>query len=130
MAVIPFPVLTLEQIVPHDWEPMLTLPLPRNPSLDLLERTRGQVLLYLDWIMAEMVLIDDPWVVRREIGRATDRLLEIATVLPDAMDRYADRGLKSILPRHVASVTKWLAQRDDGGVLLRTLVEEGDPKTE
>jgi hypothetical protein len=32
------------------WEPALSFPLPENPSVELLDRARQEVLIYLDWV--------------------------------------------------------------------------------
>jgi hypothetical protein len=112
MTVVRFPILTMQDVVPRDWDPILTLPLPKNPSLELLDVTRRQVLLYLDWIMHEMVQIDDSWTVRRELERATDRLLEIAAALPAALEAHAERCLTSIRPENLAEITGWVCERE------------------
>ena len=118
MTVVRFPILTMEDIVPRDWEPILTLPLPGNPSLQLLDAARGQVLLYLDWIMHEMIQTDSAWAVRREIERATDRLQEIADALPGAMEAHAERCLTSIDPERLVKVMKWLSEREGDKTLV------------
>ena len=104
----------MQDVVPRDWERILTLRLPKNPSLQLLDAARGQVLLYLDWIMNDMIRVDDPWTVRREIERATDRLLEIAEALPAAMEAHAERCLTSTDPERLAKVMPWLSERQGG----------------
>jgi hypothetical protein len=90
MNVVPFPVLTMSSIVPRDCEPVLTLPLPRRRSLQLLEGARGQVLLYLDWVIHEMVDVDNPQAVCMEIIRASNRLMEIAAAFPAAQETHAE----------------------------------------
>jgi len=112
MNIVRFPILTMEDVVPRDWEPILTLPLPKNPTVQLLDAARGQVLLYLDWIMNEMIQVDNPWKVRREIERATDRLIEIAEALPSAMEAHAERCLTSNRPENLAKIMKWLCDRE------------------
>jgi hypothetical protein len=93
MSVVPFPVLTINAIVPRDWEPVLSLPLPARPSLQLLEAARGQVLLYLDWVMTEMFETDSVETVSHEIIRASGRLVEIAAAMPAATMAHAERCL-------------------------------------
>ena len=128
MNVVPFPVLTMSSIVPRDWEPVLTLPLPYRPSVRLLEAARGQVLLYLDWVMNEMVLVETPPAVRREIIRASVRLAEIAEALPDAMEALAERRLlNQVDEQDLLRILNWANQQDfsDGSHALveRVLIE-------
>lgn len=97
MNIVPFPVLTLASIAPRDWERVLTLPLPRRPSLELLDAARAQVLSYLDWVMHEMVQTESLPTIRQEIARACDRLTEIADALPAALEASAEVPLESFL---------------------------------
>ena len=59
--------------------------------------------------------------------RVTDRLLEFASVFPYTMETYAERCSKSIPPRHMESVMKWLSIRSDADVLLRNMFDEVEP---
>lgn len=102
----------MEDVVPRNWEPILTLPLPKNASIELLDAARGQVLLYLDWIMHEMIQVDDLRTVQREIERATYRLMEIAEALPDALEAHAERCLTSIKPENLAKIMGWVSERE------------------
>lgn len=112
--VVRFPVLMMEDVAPRNWEPILTLPLPKNPSLQLLEAARGQVLLYLDWIMHEMIQVDDVRTVHGEIERATYRLREIAEALPAALEAHAEKCLTSISPKSPVEVLEWFNERNGG----------------
>jgi hypothetical protein len=118
MTVIPFPVLTIEAIIPRDWEPVLSLPLPKRPNLPLLEAARRQVLLYLDWMMTEMVFTEDTSVIHREILRATNRLLEIAEAMPAAIDANTDRCLGISDAQSLA----WVLQRTNDNEKLRRAI--------
>jgi len=126
MTVVPFPILTIEAIVPRDWEPVLTLPIPRRPSLQLLEAARGQVLLYLDWIMTDMVQTDSALAVRQEIERAANRLLEIAAAMPSAIEVHAERCLAVVDERSLAWLLQWAGQKDGGEPLVRQILRAVD----
>jgi hypothetical protein len=123
MTVVSFPVLTLDKIVPRDWETVLRLPLPARPGLNLLEKARGQMLLYLDEIMHSMIQIDSIHIVHREIHRVTERLLEISA----AMQTHSE-----FLARHPENAElvcriKWNDQRNGSSEerqLLVTLHDE------
>ena len=116
----------MEDVVPRDWEPILTLHLPKKPSLRILEAVRGQVLLYLDWIMNDLIQVDDASTVRREIERATDRLLKVAAALPGAMDAEAERRDTSIDPKKLARVTRWLSELEDDETNEHQFVADSD----
>jgi hypothetical protein len=92
----------------------------------LLDAARGQVLLYLDWVMNDMIQVDDAWTVRREIERATDRLLEIAEALPGAMEAHAERCLTSIDSAKQAKVMRWPGERQGGEAARPQFIADGD----
>jgi len=109
----------MEDVVPRNWEPILTLPLPKKPSLKLLDAARGQVLLYLDWIMHDMVQVDDVRTVHGELERATYRLMEIAEALPAALEAHAEHSLTSVSPESLAKVMDWVSERNGGDARAR-----------
>jgi hypothetical protein len=51
---------------------------PNNPSAELLDRMRQEVLTYLDWVSYEVASTNDPEKIRQEITRAAARLIEIS----------------------------------------------------
>jgi hypothetical protein len=89
--VVPFPLPTLEALnKAQDWEPALSLPFPQNPTSELLDRTREQVLQYLDFYLNDWAPTDE---LRREIIRAAERLIEIGIQAGPAQPRDTREGL-------------------------------------
>ena len=68
----------------NDWEPALTLPLPPQPSLELLEVARQDILTFLDWVSHDVAQVD-PDGAKHQIQRAAARLIEIAAATPAAL---------------------------------------------
>jgi len=86
-SIIPFPILTVEAMSVHDWEPALTLRLPAEPSAELLDEARYQVMAYLHWLSVDAAPHTAPEELRREINRAAARLIEICFAKQDAEAR-------------------------------------------
>lgn len=75
--------------VRRDWQPVLTLPFPKNPSVALLKRATKELLDFLAWATDPRYACDVQsryprpenlyWITNgeAEIRRATDRLIEI-----------------------------------------------------
>lgn len=78
------PVLTLRAMDAPSCEPALSFPLPQNPSTELLDRARQEVLTYLDWVAGDADHI------RKEITRAAARLIEISLHWKPACDAAID----------------------------------------
>jgi hypothetical protein len=92
--IVPFPLLTLEALnTAQDWEPALSLPLPENPTSELLDRAREQVLQYLDFYLNDCAPNAPDDELRREIMRAAERLIEIGMAAGPAHQRDIDEGL-------------------------------------
>ena len=67
-------VLTMEAMDAEPyWEAALTLPWPQNPSLELLDEAREQVIEFLNWASDELAALAAPDDIRAEITRAADR---------------------------------------------------------
>lgn len=96
MKIVPFPLLTIAALdeARDVGEAAVTLPLPRKPSLELLEEARRQVLTYLDWVTSDMLQTADLAAVRREIVRAAARLAEITDAMSDALWNAIDADVK------------------------------------
>jgi hypothetical protein len=90
-------VLTIDAMA-ADPEAVLTLPLPPTPSVELLDEARHDILDYLDELTGD--LDDDAPVeqVRREMERATTRLLEISLRLPAARAAESEADAKEPQP--------------------------------
>jgi hypothetical protein len=72
-------VLTVEALDTEPWwEAALTLPLPENPSLQLLDDAREQVIEFLNWASEELAPIAMPEHISAEITRASERLIELS----------------------------------------------------
>jgi hypothetical protein len=99
----PPPVLTLEAINDTDaaepWEASLSLPLPKNPTLELLDAARNDILDYLDYASGVLPELTGPDRVCLEITRAAERLAEIAieraaAILAERLQRgFSDAAL-------------------------------------
>ena len=111
MQTDPSPVLTMEAMdatlpgadgdseARRDWEPVLTLPLPRNPSVALLKRARKELLDFLAWVTDPRYACDVQsryprpadvyWITNgeAEIRRAAERLIEINSKMTSARFR-------------------------------------------
>ena len=72
------PVLTMKAMDAPSWEPALSFPLPENPSVELLDRARSEVLTYLDWVAHDVASAGHADEIRKEITRAAARLIEIS----------------------------------------------------
>jgi hypothetical protein len=72
------PVLTMKAVDAPSWEPALSFPLPENPSVELLDRARQEVLTYLDWVVHDVASTGDADLISTEIKRAAERLFEIS----------------------------------------------------
>ena len=75
------------------WEHALTCPLPPNTSFQLLDALRRDVLIYLDWVTADLVQGNDDRATKKEIERAADRLKVIAAMMPGALAAAIDEDL-------------------------------------
>jgi hypothetical protein len=92
--VVPFPLLTLEALnKAQDWEPALSLPFPQNPTTELLDRAREQVLQYLDFYLNDCAPTAPTDELRREIMRAAERLIEIGIHAEPTQQRDIREGL-------------------------------------
>jgi hypothetical protein len=96
----PPPVLTLEAMNRPPWgEAALSLPLPKEPSLALLDEAGSQVIEFLDWVTQDLARIAGPDQIRAEITRAAERLIEIsleraAVILAERLQRgFSDAAL-------------------------------------
>jgi hypothetical protein len=78
MTDTPAPELTLEAMKGGSWDAALTLPLPKEPSLKLLDEARSQVLDYLAFASDVLPECADPYGVSLDITSAAERLVEIA----------------------------------------------------
>jgi uncharacterized protein (DUF433 family) len=63
---------------PQYWTAVVSLPLPENPTLELLDEAREQVIDYLDWASDVLPELTGPDRLCMEINRAADRLIEIS----------------------------------------------------
>lgn len=68
------------------WEPALSFPLPKNPSAELLDRARQEVLTPLDWVSHDVASAGDPEKIRQEITRGAARLIELSLLWRPACD--------------------------------------------
>ena len=68
------------------WEAALNWPLPPHPGFYLLDEARRHVITYLDWLTHDLARGPSPDELRREIERASGRLIEIALALRDFLD--------------------------------------------
>jgi hypothetical protein len=73
------PVLSMQAMETHAWEPALSYPLLENPSLELLKEPRRQVLTYLDFASRDIASDGDDAETRKEISRAAGPLAELAS---------------------------------------------------
>jgi len=84
------PVLTvaiLEANHYNNWEPALTYPLPRDPSIDLIDTAIDEILNYLSFVTSE-VAQKNATQARREIEHAAARLIELAEAKPKAFSAW------------------------------------------
>lgn len=78
------PLLTMQAMDDaKDWEVAVTYRLPDNPDIELLNRARTEVLIYLDFVTNDGAQGED---VSADINRAAARLIEIAGHWPAAID--------------------------------------------
>jgi len=75
------------------WEPALSFPLPENPTAQLLDRARHEVLTYLDWVSHDVASAGDADAIRTEITRAAVRLIEISLHWRPACDAELEEQL-------------------------------------
>ena len=114
------PVLTMQAMEGDTWEPALSYPLPENPSLELLEEARAQVLTYLYFASSDIASGGDDAETRKEINRAAVRLTEIALLLPFAVTSTVDEQLAK---ERDERLREWAEQRG-----LRPVSGRDDPK--
>ena len=78
----PLDVLTFEAMKGEAaWDAALNLSLPPAPRFYLLEAARQHVISYLDWVTHDLAQGPPSDQLRREIDRASVRLLEIARAI-------------------------------------------------
>ena len=108
MTGTPATVLTLEAMKADTWDAALSLPLPENPSLELLDAARTHLLDYLAFATdAALQCCADPYAVSLDIASAADRLTEIALERAAAiLDERLQRGFSdAALDQHLAART-------------------------
>jgi hypothetical protein len=111
--VIPlYRVLSLEALdAAKDWEAALSLPLPKNPGIELLNRARTEVLIYLDFVTNDAAQSGD---VSAEINRAAARLIEISQHWGPAIDDNVQAHLAAERAEREREWRDWLAKRPFG----------------
>lgn len=102
------PVLTVSILEANDsnnWEPALTYPLPSEPDIDLIDDAIDQVLNFLSWITNQVAQKDAAYA-KREIERASLRLIELAVAKPRAFSAWIASCEQEHLLRNFDSATK------------------------
>lgn len=66
---------------------------PENPSVELLDRARQEVLTYLDWVAHDVASSGDADFIRSEINRGAARLIEISLHWRPAVDAEFEEQL-------------------------------------
>ena len=69
------------------WDVALNWPFPPHPDFHLLEEARQRVITYLDWVTHDLARGPSADQLRREIERATERLIEVSLALQAFFDR-------------------------------------------
>src|SRR6516165_11078636 len=101
------PTLTMKAMEAASWEPALSYILPENPDIELLDRARADVLIYLDFVTHDAAQFED---VRAQIMRAASRLIEIAEHWPTAMDDHVKAGLAADYAKRESEWREWQAR--------------------
>jgi hypothetical protein len=91
------------------WEPALTYRLPENPDIELLNRARTEVLIYLDFVTNDGAQCED---VSADINRAAACLIEIAEHWPAAIDANVQARLAAERIERAREWRNWLASRN------------------
>jgi hypothetical protein len=102
------PTLTMKAMDEASWEPALSYILPENPDIELLDRARADVLIYLDFVTHDAAQFED---VRAQIMRAASRLIEIAEHWPTAMDDHVKAGLEADYAKREGEWREWRARQ-------------------
>jgi len=109
------PVLTMKAMDEASWEPALSYALPENPGIELLNRVRSEVLIYLDFVTNDAAQFED---VSAEINRAAARLIEITQHWPAALDADVTAKLEAERTDRESEWRQWLASRPFGPRLV------------
>ena len=89
----------------NNWEPALTYPLPRDPSVDLIDTATDEILNYLSFVTSE-VPQKDAAQARREIERAAARLIELAEAKPKSFSAWLQECERERLLRNFHDPTQ------------------------